>query len=387
MLHPAPGQRGTCSSIPRRTTRRRRSRCSTSRSTTSSGGRRADRARRRGSSATTASRRTSRGSSAATARHRLVHRPGGQRPLGARVVRRVSRACAPATTRSSGLATSESRRRSWPSCSACPSRPSTAPSSSSRSTTACRSTSPSPTGRSHPQHYAFLVSEDGVRRDLRRASGARPRRTGPTRVALRPGEINTNDGGRGVYWRTRRPLPRDHHPPVRQRRLTDDPSEVHPEARYRRGRRGSARPCGARTTSPELSHASGGGAHYLATGASTDGEFGLYRLGHRVRLPVARRRTSTHPSRSRSSSCPARCACTTAGSWVDGTPGDFLYVPQGGIHGFRNESGRAGVDAHPVHAGRAAGGLLRDAGRRAPQGHDARTSKAEFFLRHDTFWT
>ncbi len=26
-------------------------------------------------------------------------------------------------------------------------------------------------------------------------------------------------------------------------------------------------------------------------------------------------------------------------SWVDGTPGDFLYVPQGGVHGFRNESG------------------------------------------------
>jgi len=24
--------------------------------------------------------------------------------------------------------------------------------------------------------------------------------------------------------------------------------------------------------------------------------------------------------------------------WIDATPGDFLYVPEGGVHGFRNES-------------------------------------------------
>ena len=26
--------------------------------------------------------------------------------------------------------------------------------------------------------------------------------------------------------------------------------------------------------------------------------------------------------------------------WTDGTPGDFLYVPEGGVHAFRNESGQ-----------------------------------------------
>ena len=25
--------------------------------------------------------------------------------------------------------------------------------------------------------------------------------------------------------------------------------------------------------------------------------------------------------------------------WMDAVPGDFLYVPQGGVHAFRNESG------------------------------------------------
>jgi len=51
----------------------------------------------------------------------------------------------------------------------------------------------------HPQHYAFLVSEDdfdsiyGKIRDRGIEHWADPRRS-------RPGEINRNDGGRGVYF-------------------------------------------------------------------------------------------------------------------------------------------------------------------------------------------
>jgi uncharacterized RmlC-like cupin family protein len=26
-------------------------------------------------------------------------------------------------------------------------------------------------------------------------------------------------------------------------------------------------------------------------------------------------------------------------NWIDAKPGDFLYVPAGGLHGFRNDSG------------------------------------------------
>ena len=26
-------------------------------------------------------------------------------------------------------------------------------------------------------------------------------------------------------------------------------------------------------------------------------------------------------------------------TWLEGRPGDFVYVPEGGLHGFRNESG------------------------------------------------
>ena len=54
-------------------------------------------------------------------------------------------------------------------------------------------------GPAHPQHYAFLVSETEFDEIF-----ARIRTRGLTYWAdpgrRRPGEINTNDGGRGVYW-------------------------------------------------------------------------------------------------------------------------------------------------------------------------------------------
>jgi catechol 2,3-dioxygenase-like lactoylglutathione lyase family enzyme len=50
-----------------------------------------------------------------------------------------------------------------------------------------------------PQHYAFLVDEGGFDEIF-----GRIRERGLTYWAdpakRRPGEINTNDGGRGVYW-------------------------------------------------------------------------------------------------------------------------------------------------------------------------------------------
>jgi len=54
-------------------------------------------------------------------------------------------------------------------------------------------------GPVHPQHYAFLVAESefdeifGRIRDRGLRYWADPGKR-------RPGEINTNDGGRGVYW-------------------------------------------------------------------------------------------------------------------------------------------------------------------------------------------
>ena len=50
------------------------------------------------------------------------------------------------------------------------------------------------------QHYAFLVSEedfDAIQGRLREAG----RQWWADPAGRRPGEINTNDGGRGLYWK------------------------------------------------------------------------------------------------------------------------------------------------------------------------------------------
>lgn len=52
----------------------------------------------------------------------------------------------------------------------------------------------------HPQHYAFLVSEDDFDAIYGRIRARGMQHWADPRGA-RPGEINHNDGGRGVYFR------------------------------------------------------------------------------------------------------------------------------------------------------------------------------------------
>ncbi len=54
-------------------------------------------------------------------------------------------------------------------------------------------------GPIHPQHYAFLVSEDEFDEILGRIR-ARGLAYWADPFHRQPGEINTHDGGRGVYW-------------------------------------------------------------------------------------------------------------------------------------------------------------------------------------------
>lgn len=78
--------------------------------------------------------------------------------------------------------------------------------------------------------------------------------------------------------------------------------------------------------------------HYLGTGESTGGAFGLYRWEMGPRPGGAHphfHRTITESFYVLSGSVRLHDGIT----WVDGRPGDFLFVPEGGVHGFRNESG------------------------------------------------
>jgi quercetin dioxygenase-like cupin family protein len=91
-------------------------------------------------------------------------------------------------------------------------------------------------------------------------------------------------------------------------------------------------------TPPELITGPGGAAHYLATGATTGGAFGLYRW----EMGPAPSGPGPHFHRGITESfyvLSGTVRLFDGSRWLDGTPGDFLHVPEGGIHGFRNESG------------------------------------------------
>lgn len=90
---------------------------------------------------------------------------------------------------------------------------------------------------------------------------------------------------------------------------------------------------------PDLADsAAGSSVHYLATGASTGGDFGLYRwnMGPDPSGP------GPHFHRTMSESffvLDGSVRLYDGRDWKEAGAGDFLHVPAGGIHGFRNESG------------------------------------------------
>ncbi len=88
---------------------------------------------------------------------------------------------------------------------------------------------------------------------------------------------------------------------------------------------------------PELTIGSATKLGYLATGSSTHGGFGLYRWDANPHAPGP----SAHFHRTMSESffvLSGTMRLFNGQRWIDARAGDFLYVPEGGIHAFRNES-------------------------------------------------
>ena len=135
---------------------------------------------------------------------------------------------------------------------------------------------------------------------------------------------------------------------------------------------------------PEIRYRSGGTSHYLATGESTSGHFGLYRW------EMAEKPGGPEPHFHRTISESFYILSGTVrlydgNEWIDGHAGDFLYVPEGGLHGFRNEAGPASMlilfapgapreDYFETLARMGEGLVLTD------------EEKTEFYIRHDTYW-
>jgi mannose-6-phosphate isomerase-like protein (cupin superfamily) len=81
-------------------------------------------------------------------------------------------------------------------------------------------------------------------------------------------------------------------------------------------------------------------ARFVAPGSLTGGRFGLYHWG----MPGRSGGASPHFHRTFSESfyvIGGKVDFFDGNEWRASSPGDFLYVPEGGIHGFRNEADEA----------------------------------------------
>jgi mannose-6-phosphate isomerase-like protein (cupin superfamily) len=89
---------------------------------------------------------------------------------------------------------------------------------------------------------------------------------------------------------------------------------------------------------PDHAYANGTTVHYLATAASTDGLFGLYRW----EMGPAPSGPEPHFHRTIAESfyvLSGTVRIYDGAAWTDAVAGTFVHVPPGGIHAFRNESG------------------------------------------------
>jgi mannose-6-phosphate isomerase-like protein (cupin superfamily) len=133
---------------------------------------------------------------------------------------------------------------------------------------------------------------------------------------------------------------------------------------------------------PDLTYANGNTVHYLATGATTNGQFGLYRweMGPEPSGPEPH----FHRSISESFFILSGTVRIYDGSrWIDAVPGDFVHVPEGGIHAFRNESGAPASMLLHFAPGAPREGYFEGLPDLAAASDEER---AAFFVHHDTFW-
>jgi mannose-6-phosphate isomerase-like protein (cupin superfamily) len=125
-----------------------------------------------------------------------------------------------------------------------------------------------------------------------------------------------------------------------------------------------------------------GSADYLATGQSTGGQFGLYRWN----MGPNRSGPDPHFHRSITESfyiLSGEVRLHDGTGWSTARPGDFLYVPQGGVHGFRNESGEPASMLLLFTPGAPREGYFEGL---ADLAEKSEADRQAFYDYHDTYW-
>jgi quercetin dioxygenase-like cupin family protein len=121
---------------------------------------------------------------------------------------------------------------------------------------------------------------------------------------------------------------------------------------------------------------------YLATGAATRGQFGLYRWT----FGPARTGPDPHFHRSISESffiLDGEVELYTGERWTTAHAGDFLFVPEGGVHGFR---GVAPASMLLLFAPGAPREEYFETLARIAEQPMSEEERAAFMQRHDTYW-
>jgi quercetin dioxygenase-like cupin family protein len=133
---------------------------------------------------------------------------------------------------------------------------------------------------------------------------------------------------------------------------------------------------------PELIYPNGTRVHYLSTGQSTGGLFGLYRweCGPGVTGPDPHfHRTMTESFYILSGSM----RIYNGTEWLTTEPGDYVHVPVGGAHGFKNESGAPASMLLHFSPGAPREGYFEGLVRVAQMSDE---EKEEFYRYHDNIW-
>jgi mannose-6-phosphate isomerase-like protein (cupin superfamily) len=133
---------------------------------------------------------------------------------------------------------------------------------------------------------------------------------------------------------------------------------------------------------PDLTYKSGTRCSFLATGAMTRGLFGLYLW----ELPPNGGGPGPHFHRTIQESffvVSGTIKIYDGREWRDTRPGDFVHVPEGGIHGFRNDSDDEASMLIHFAPGAPREDYFASNARFSYEGRLSDDEMAAFYLRHD----
>jgi quercetin dioxygenase-like cupin family protein len=135
----------------------------------------------------------------------------------------------------------------------------------------------------------------------------------------------------------------------------------------------------------EVVYANGTRCRYLMTGEGSGGLFGLYRW----EMAPSAGGPGPHFHRTLAESFYILLGTVKlydGREWIDAQPGDFVHVPIGGIHGFKNDTDEPASMLIHFAPGAPREGYFEGLAEFARTGRPSDEEMAEFYARHDNTW-